>query len=54
MVYVLLWLLSWAGAVAWHSLFLWVFGSVWLFMAVVWVLWFLFMPVEEDDARPAG
>ena len=37
------------GAMAWNSIFMLVFSGIWFYMAVLFVLWFFFVPPEEED-----
>jgi hypothetical protein len=46
-IYVLLGLLCYWGALAWESWFLFAFGTVWLFMALGTLLYFMFVPPRE-------
>jgi hypothetical protein len=46
-IYLLLALLCYWGALAWESWFMFAFGTVWVFVALTWVLWFAFVPPEE-------
>jgi len=43
-IYLLLALLCYWGALAWESWFMFALGTVWTFMAVGWILYFVFVP----------
>jgi len=46
-IYTLLALLCYWGALEWESWFMFAMGTVWLFMAVGFLLWFMFVPPKE-------
>jgi hypothetical protein len=46
-IYLLLALLSFWGALAWASWFMFGFGTVWVFVALAFILYFTFVPPRE-------
>jgi len=50
-IYLALVALSWWGAWAWHSWFMFGFGTLWLLVAGFWIAWFQFVEALNESSN---